>query len=51
MVVADGDGLIVVPRKLAFDVAKYAHQELSNDKVARRKKYEAMGIPLDDSVR
>ena len=51
IVVADGDGVIVVPRKFAFDVAKYAHQELRNDKEARRRKYETLGIPLDDSVR
>jgi regulator of RNase E activity RraA len=50
IVVADGDGVIVVPRKLAYDVAKYAHQELSNDKVGRRKLYEAMDRELDDTV-
>jgi 4-hydroxy-4-methyl-2-oxoglutarate aldolase len=50
IVVADGDGVIVVPRKMAFDVAKYAHQELSNDKVGRRKLYEALGMELDETV-
>ena len=28
IVVADGDGVIVVPRNKAYDVAKYARQEL-----------------------
>jgi 4-hydroxy-4-methyl-2-oxoglutarate aldolase len=51
IVVADGDGVIVVPRDLARDVAKYAHQELSNDKVGRRRLYEALGMELDDTVR
>jgi hypothetical protein len=31
-------------------VAKYAHRELANDKVDRRKLYEQMGMALDDTV-
>jgi regulator of RNase E activity RraA len=50
VIVADGDGVVVVPRKLARDVAKYAHQELSNDKAGRRKLYEALGWELDHTV-
>jgi regulator of RNase E activity RraA len=50
VVVADGDGVIVVPRKMAADVAKYAHRELANDKVGRRKLYEALGMELDETV-
>lgn len=50
VVVADGDGVIVVPRKVAFDVATYAHQELRNDKASRRRMYEEMGRDLDLSV-
>jgi regulator of RNase E activity RraA len=50
VVVADGDGVIVVPRDLAEDVAKYAHQELSNDKVSRRRKYESLGLEMDETV-
>jgi len=50
VVVADGDGVIVVPRDIAEDVARYAHQELANDKVERRKLYEALGMELDDTV-
>ena len=49
-VVADGDGVIVVPLKIAFDVAKYAHRELANDKVGRRKLYEDLGMELDETV-
>jgi 4-hydroxy-4-methyl-2-oxoglutarate aldolase len=51
VVVADGDGVIVVPREKAIEVAQYAHQELRNDKAARRKMYEAEGRALDDTVR
>jgi|UniRef100_A0A7C4PKC4 4-hydroxy-4-methyl-2-oxoglutarate aldolase len=50
VVVADGDGVVVVPRALAREVARYAHQEMSSDKASRRKMYEALGLPLDDSV-
>ena len=50
VVVADGDGVIIVPRALARDVARYAHRELANDKVGRRKLYQATGRELDDTV-
>lgn len=50
IVVADGDSAIVVPRKVARDVAKYASRELFNDKNARRAKYEKLGWDLDESV-
>jgi 4-hydroxy-4-methyl-2-oxoglutarate aldolase len=50
VVVADGDGVIVVPLEKAYDVARYAHQELSGDKKGRRQLYQAMGMPLDDTV-
>ena len=51
MVVADGDGVIVVPHEFARDVARYAHKELASDKVARRKLYETLGMELDDTVK
>lgn len=51
MVVADGDGVIVVPGKLAYAVAEYAHRELANDKDGRRQLYVSMGRDLDDTVR
>ena len=50
VVVGDGDGLIVVPREKALDVAKYARRELENDKKARRRLYEQAGLPLDETV-
>ena len=51
VVVADGDGVIVVPAAVAREVAAHARRELANDKAARRKMYEELGLPLDDSVR
>ncbi|MCL2444047.1 MAG: RraA family protein [Treponema sp.] len=50
IVVADGDGVIVVPRKVAKDVAKYAWQEASADKKMRKQLYIDLGMKLDNSV-
>jgi regulator of RNase E activity RraA len=50
VVVADGDGVIVVPRKVAVKVAEYAQGVLEGDKEARRRLYEKLGIPLDQTV-
>lgn len=50
LVVADGDGVIVVPADIIFDVAKYAAQEMNNDKPARKYFYIKAGLPLDDTV-
>ena len=50
LVVADGDGVVVVPQKLIMDVQKYAYQEMTGDRAARRGLYEAGGRELDESV-
>jgi regulator of RNase E activity RraA len=50
LIVADGDGVIAVPRKLIRDVAKYAWQEASGDKVARKQMYIDLGMELDETV-
>jgi regulator of RNase E activity RraA len=51
VVAADGDGVIVVPRKYADQVARYAHATLEKDKAARRQLYRRLELPEDDSVR
>ena len=51
MVVADDDGVIVVPQEIAAEVGGLARGELELDKRARRRLYEAVGRPPDDSVR
>lgn len=51
VIVADGDGVIVVPRKVAKEVAEYALATLASDKAGRRALYEKLGLPLDDSVK
>ena len=50
VVVADGDGVIVVPRDQSVAVAKAAHEVLSIDKAQRKKLYEELGIPIDFTV-
>lgn len=51
VVVADGDGVVVVPREVAFEVAAYAHKIIEGDKAARRDLYESLGLPADPSVK
>jgi len=50
LIVADGDGVIVVPQKIIYDVHKYAFQEMKNDKIARRGLYISGGRELDETV-
>ena len=51
VVVADGDGVVVVPRAVALEVAAYAHQVIESDKAGRRNLYKELGLPEDASVR
>jgi regulator of RNase E activity RraA len=50
VIVADGDGVIVVPRAVAADVAGYARKILDADKAGRRGLYEELGLAKDPSV-
>lgn len=50
IVVADGDGVVVVPRDVAEQVAKHAHGILDKDKDARKHLYEKVGLPSDRTV-
>jgi regulator of RNase E activity RraA len=51
VVVGDDDGVVVVPRKVAETVAEEAGAILAEDRETRRKRYKALGIPEDDTVR
>lgn len=50
VVVADGDGVIVVPRAYAVPVAEVARSVMETDMEARRNLYEELGRPLDHTV-
>lgn len=50
IIVADGDGVAVVPREHARPVAEYARGILNSDKEGRRELYERLNIPLDPTV-
>jgi hypothetical protein len=48
--VADGDGVIVVPRDAAREVAAYARAEHRRDMAGRRKLYDELGMAPDGTV-
>lgn len=51
IVVADGDGVAVVPRSVAEDVAAYARKIMDGDKEGRRDLYKKLGLKPDDSIK
>jgi len=51
IIVADGDGVVVVPRAHAKEVAEYARVTIEGDKAGRRNLYKQLGLPVDDSVK
>ncbi|MEX0322368.1 MAG: RraA family protein [Puniceicoccaceae bacterium] len=51
VIVADGDGVIVVPRAVAEEVAAYAHKVIEGDKAGRRALYKQLGLEEDISVK
>ena len=50
VIVADGDGVIVVPREYVKQVAAFAREILDKDKGGRRDLYKKLGRPLDETV-
>jgi 4-hydroxy-4-methyl-2-oxoglutarate aldolase len=50
MVVADGDGVVVVPVEKAAEVARVARGILQGDKKGRAKLYKQRGLPPDSTI-
>jgi regulator of RNase E activity RraA len=50
VVVADGDGVIVVPRERALEVGQLAREIHEGDEKGRRARFERLGLPLDETV-
>lgn len=46
----DDDGVVVVPKEIAEEVAEHARAILLADMHARRRHYEKLGLPLDSTV-
>ena len=51
VIVADGDGVVCVPREHAEAVASAARKILESDKAGRRKLYEKLGLPPDKTIK
>lgn len=50
LIVADGDGIIVVPIEHAETVAAIAREIANDDKAGRRQKYRDAGLEIDETV-
>ena len=50
IVVADGDGVVVVPIEIAEEDAKWARGVANGDRAGRRRLFEEAGMELDETV-
>ena len=51
LIVADGDGVIVVPRRHALEVGKLAREINVGDQKSRAERFKRLGMPLDETVK
>ncbi|MFO7933848.1 MAG: hypothetical protein R6U78_07185 [Bacteroidales bacterium] len=51
LIVADGDGVLVVPRERAIQVGELAREIMAGDQKSRARRYRDLGIPLDETVK
>ncbi|MFH1528895.1 MAG: RraA family protein [Bacteroidota bacterium] len=50
VIIADGDGVLVVPRSVAMEVGKLAREINIGDEKVRRERFLRLEIPLDETV-
>jgi regulator of RNase E activity RraA len=50
VILADDDGVVVVPQEIADEVASRAKRIQDKDRPGRRAAYEKLGLPLDETV-
>jgi regulator of RNase E activity RraA len=50
VVIADDDGVVVIPQGIAAEVARRAELIQGKDRPQRRRAYEKLGLPLDTTV-
>ncbi|MHC4640236.1 MAG: RraA family protein [Planctomycetota bacterium] len=50
LIIADGDGVLVVPRQRAVEVGKIAREINVGDQKSRAGRFKRLGIPLDETV-
>jgi regulator of RNase E activity RraA len=51
LIVADGDGVIVVPRQHALEVGRLAREINLGDEKSRAERFNRLAIPLDETVK
>jgi 4-hydroxy-4-methyl-2-oxoglutarate aldolase len=51
VIVADGDGVIVVPREHALTVGRLAREICVGDEKSRAERFQRLGLPLDETVK
>jgi regulator of RNase E activity RraA len=50
-IIADDDGVVVIPQEIAEEVARRAKLIQDKDRPGRRAAYEKLGLPLDETVK
>jgi regulator of RNase E activity RraA len=51
LIVADGDGVIVVPRQHALEVGRLAREINLGDEKSRAERFKRLKMPLDETVK
>jgi regulator of RNase E activity RraA len=51
VIIADDDGVVVIPQEIAEEVARRAKLIQDKDRPGRRSAYERLGLPLDETVK